>query len=265
MAAGRRYSEREISEILKLAVRPVGVGSSDISSGISLEELEKVAAELGIPPDRLREAARVFDESGETHEGVRFFPNPRFESASVVDGELHPDDWADVVAVLRKEFGIQGEVETLGSSFNWSSAKENATGAYTDKVSVLVRPRGGKTNIDITTDRSTTHGLAAGLGIGLPAFLAMIASIAVTAEQSSIWWMWILAIVSGMMTLGGFVRWSTWRGFSRKRSDQRRILERITKTIEELVDQREATTTPSAQVAEETDTIRLRLGKEPQI
>ncbi|MEJ2202803.1 MAG: hypothetical protein P8170_01700 [Gemmatimonadota bacterium] len=123
----RRFTDEEIREILKLAVQKAPSrekppsGSLVKSEGLSLTELKAIGEEVGIEPARLEDAARTVAARG-IHRAASILGAPTvvdFERR--VDGEVNPEDTPDVLSLIRRTMGTQGEVNEVHGSLEWSA------------------------------------------------------------------------------------------------------------------------------------------------
>jgi hypothetical protein len=141
----RHFTDREVGLILKAAAElqqraPEGGGSR----GLSLPELEQIAAEAGIDPAHIRRAVAELDAqagSGERNRFVGESTDAVFERT--VDGEVSQAGMADVVDTIRRVTGNFGQVSTVGRALAWSVRRN------TSFLSVTVTPRDGRTTIRI--------------------------------------------------------------------------------------------------------------------
>ena len=82
----RTYSEKEVREIMRRALS-AGAGSAGASEAVSLAELERVADEMGVPPERVREAALALDaREAKPHRFLFGVPN-RLEEDRTIETE----------------------------------------------------------------------------------------------------------------------------------------------------------------------------------
>ncbi len=96
---------------------------------LSMGGLEQAAAEVGIAPERLREAARdvelrsdaVLTEKGGSKVGVFNWPQ-KLEVTRSVGGEISRDSYVDLVDEMRTALGTTGHISTLGNSLSWSAS-----------------------------------------------------------------------------------------------------------------------------------------------
>jgi hypothetical protein len=117
----RRFTDEEVREILKKAVEKAPAGALAKRAGLTLAELKSIGGEVGIDPDRLEDAARAValrDENRPSH----FLGGPmvlHFERR--VEGEFDPDDTPEVLSLIRRTMGQQGEVDEIHGSLEWKA------------------------------------------------------------------------------------------------------------------------------------------------
>ena len=143
---GRRYTDREVRLILKSAVELQQRASDDgePSGGMSLAELEQVAAEAGIEPSLLRRAASALDADLPPEGGNRFLGGPtEIVVERIVDAPLDASGFEPLLAALRGQTRHLGESSTVGRLFGWHGRVDGA------KTEVSVTPAGGRTQIRV--------------------------------------------------------------------------------------------------------------------
>ena len=109
----RKFTDEEVREILKEAVKKAPSRALAKSEGLSLAELKSIGAEVGIDPSRLEDAARTITLR-KSNQPNRFLGGPtilNFERK--VAGEFDPDDTPEILSVIRRSMGQQGEVEEI--------------------------------------------------------------------------------------------------------------------------------------------------------
>ena len=174
----RRYTDKEVSAILRLAMESGGPGADIDHEGMSLDELVNVASDAGIEPDLIRSAAEKLD----TLEA----PSPRFdivgcrpytELVRVVDGEVTPENWDEIVAELRSAFsGPTGEASQLGKTSEWHA------GSLFTALHVSATPEGGRTNMKVSLTSRDVPVFAYGLTF---VFAGLVLFLKVAPELSS--------------------------------------------------------------------------------
>jgi hypothetical protein len=138
----RRFTDREVREIIKKAVE--STSSTDLvrSEGLSLEELKAIAGDVGIDPDRLEAAARAVVMGGAGGTKNKLFGGPIvLDFEEKVPAEFDPQDTPELLSMIRRVMGQQGEAEELHGSIEWS-VKGDMGERY-----VTLAPRDGTTTI----------------------------------------------------------------------------------------------------------------------
>ena len=173
----RVYSEQEVSQILERGVeRQARSAQTSPIAGLTLDELEKVAAEVGIDAAHLRAAAAEVDAAG----GVS---QRRTRSASHifverwVAGTLTDEAWDDIVAELQNRFGKSGIASMLPASGTAGTVQQvgrNREWVHTDglgvETRVLASGRGDRVRLRLSQRvgiaTPTTDGSIIGIGLG---------------------------------------------------------------------------------------------------
>lgn len=159
----RKFSDREVREILKKAVEKAPSRALAKGEGISLADLKSIGEEVGIDPDRVEDAARAVALSGAKN-SFFLLGFPRILNfARKVKGELDPADMPEVLALIRGTMGQQGEANEILGSLEWSGKGE------TGERYVTLSSREGTTSITSSsnlTQLAVVSFLPAGL-IGL--------------------------------------------------------------------------------------------------
>lgn len=154
MSAGKpRYSDTEVKDIINRAAeiqrqRPTKEGVQ------SLGGTQQIGAEVGIPPEHIKEAARAvrpatplpMPATPEQKRGHWFFGAPMsLRVERVIDGELPESEFPVMVEEIRTSIGYVGHTSTLGKTLAWrTEGTPNQAGRF---VNVMITPRGGKTRI----------------------------------------------------------------------------------------------------------------------
>lgn len=115
----RRFTDEEVREILKRAVRTVPSHAVTRGEGLSLGELKAIGEEVGIDPVRLEDAARDV-VSGRSGRSSLLLGAPTvmvFERK--VEGAFDPKDTPEILSVIRRTMGRQGEAGEIHGSLEW--------------------------------------------------------------------------------------------------------------------------------------------------
>jgi len=126
--AERRYRDTEVRRILELATRPEAAGPRPgaVADGLTLSDIQSIAAEVGVAPDAITRAAAALDASARTRarrswgmpvEVGRIVPLPR---------ALSDREWDQLVAELRTTFRARGRVLVQGGLREWANGNLHA-------------------------------------------------------------------------------------------------------------------------------------------
>jgi hypothetical protein len=147
----RRYSEKEVSRLLKRATelqRTTGV--SPAARGLTLAELEDIAAEAGLDPALLRQAAAELDvgslpEAG-SGIGARLAGAPlRTVIERTLPGEVPATAFAAMVPLIQMAADAPGQASQVGNTMTWQSQNP----ANPRSLQILVAAHAGNTLIRI--------------------------------------------------------------------------------------------------------------------
>ncbi len=144
----RRFTDEEVREILRRAVSRAPSHAVTRSDGLSLAELKAIGDEVGIDPGRLEAAAR------DVALGRRGRPGRLLGAPTVmaferrVEGAFDPDDTPEILSVIRRTMGRQGEASEIHGALEWKV--EGDTGARWITLSTRdgVTTIGGSANLN---------------------------------------------------------------------------------------------------------------------
>ncbi|HMS54549.1 MAG TPA: hypothetical protein PKA27_04040 [Fimbriimonadaceae bacterium] len=135
------FSEQQVTEIIRRAVAIQEQGSQqgkDYTPGITREELERIAKEVGVSVDALRQA---IEESKSPTKRKLFAPMEEFER--VIDGELDPNDFDVVASLLRGNTTSRAPITQVGRSIG------GQTWVAPTLTHVDVTSRSGRTRVKV--------------------------------------------------------------------------------------------------------------------
>lgn len=167
--AERVYTEKEVAHLIRRAVemdskRP-SEHSGDRSKGLTISDLEKIAADSGIDPELMLRAADELDQAGDMDEVRESTRVNRSEIVSEhwIKGELTNEIIDDLMIELNHRFGTsEDDINWWDRLWNDYSGKplikRTATSAdwrYTDEIEfytsrVLIQQRGDKLRIRVS-------------------------------------------------------------------------------------------------------------------
>jgi serine/threonine protein kinase len=187
-APRRRYSDSEVREIVKRASE-IEASNPTAGGAMTVGGVEALAAEVGIAPETVREAARSLRSSGPSPVAPASpaANRPNFWLGAptslayerVVEGELPESEFPVLVEELRRMTNHPGQVSQLGRSFSWNSVRGSGS---MRNLEVAVSVRSGRTRITVREGLGPLiggwfGGVAGGVGGGgLGPLLGVLAS-----------------------------------------------------------------------------------------
>jgi len=153
----QRFSDREVAEILdQAATAPIERPAGQRLDGLTLDQIQEIASEIGLPPARVAQAAARVVQRSRTAPGPKRVLGRRRSVERVVHLEhrLSDEAWSRFVVDLREAFGTEGQVASQGSLRSWTAPN----------VAVHVEPdgAGSQVRMQVTNHEVAEHFLAAG-------------------------------------------------------------------------------------------------------
>jgi hypothetical protein len=166
----RRYSDREIALILTRTaeLQATRAAESEVSAGLSQEELEQIAREAGLDPRYIRSAIAELDAGRGTRQSRWLGGATWIQLERSVLGEVPPSAYEALVEIIHRTLGEVGQPSVLGRTLRWI-ALTGVSGrhAHGREIEVAIAARDGQTTIRIHERlRSLATQLFAGIVIG---------------------------------------------------------------------------------------------------
>jgi hypothetical protein len=211
----RRFDEREFSLILRKAAElQESDGNRPARAGLTLREIEAIAAEAGIDARNVRSAVLALRDGASNPWRRILGPSPHIHAQTSVTSEYDDEALAAIVDAAQAETGRAGSAREVLGGIEWTGRDAMGT------VQITARRRGAETRIQVSTDRKEAVAsiatlapitcLVAGGAIGSLIGVAPVAAAGV-------------AIVSGVVAAR-----LLWNGVARKWDRRvRRILDRV--------------------------------------
>lgn len=224
----RRFTEREFAVILRKAteLQDTGEGTAERTTGLTLREIQQIAAEAGIDPDLVARAADAVSRGAGEGEGRRFWgPSGTFQLTASVDRQLSTDDLSRLMEVVRYEVRQPGSVQEVLGSVGWKSdGKDNA-------MEVRITPRDGRTRIELLADQTANKAMSYILA-GTGGFMTSIITLSTLDAGKP-----VVLGVSFLLAplLGALVARPFWTSWARR---QRERLSRLVGMLKEEADLR---------------------------
>jgi len=212
-AAGERVevSEEEMREIFERAAaldagqEPWTVRAPEPQAGaLTMGAVEQVAAEIGIPPERVREAAlgirrqhaapKLRDPGpvAADNASVTFRASPdvqyaknRLRAERVLPVALDEKDLPALVPVIEQELDLIGHASVVGGTLTWSPAGQGAEGRHV-VVTVRPHPEGTEIHLEERLEFAGWRMFAPGWGAGFGALLGLAVAAAIGLDKAAI-------------------------------------------------------------------------------
>ena len=252
----RTYTEEEVAAIFaRSAERQRSGAVRDLSTGLTLAEVEQAGREAGLDPASIRAAATELDT------GYRYPTRSKIAVAERwIEGPATTGAWEDLVASLRHQFGTNTswwskDTASLGEAQEWMH-----TAASGVSTTVTLSPREDRTLLRVVQE---TVGLENERRMGwlIAAFLALIPAMlagGLVAETLALGdFAGVAAVVLVLVTgtaLGG-----PWLA-ARERNNRVRLAEQVQSIADDLANQlSKGSPQPTARASSETSEPRLDL------
>lgn len=235
----RRYSEREIGAILKRATEwqeERDEATASVPAGLTLDEIEQIARDVGVDADLVRRAATEMVYTGTPEKQWHVLGAPlRVTHEATVPAHATDEHLDEVVVAIREHLGQQGRFEKLNGTLTWMGQD----GRSQDEISVV--PEGKQTRIQ---GKQFFLGMAM-LIFFLPLFFTLVLGSAYLAEEVGLPVLLEMALLMGaLLTVFGLGRVG-FKGWTRQQR------QRMAALVQHLGGMLEDTPEPVAAVEEE--------------
>jgi serine/threonine protein kinase len=173
---GVSLTDSQVREILKRAAE-LQAEQPTQGGALSIGAVEQVAAEVGIPPQHVRQAMKEMEPASTAP--MRLGEPARREEIGLLKGTLVVDRTVDaelpasvhsaLVDEVEKRLGIAGHVSSLGGSLTWSPATPGGEGR---QVIISIKSSAGQTKIHV--EESFAAGGWFGVAFGGWTFLGIV-------------------------------------------------------------------------------------------
>jgi hypothetical protein len=141
----RLYDEEQIGSILKRAAELSTSDDSQISMGLSLEELKQLGAEAGLDPALIAVAARELSNPAYRGRETNFWGGPYSLTSDIIfDRSISAGDWEAMLPEIRRHFGDPGIVATRGTTYEWTHS-----GSSDVRGHVSIREVDGRSQVSV--------------------------------------------------------------------------------------------------------------------
>lgn len=164
--ASRRFTDKEVALVLRKASELEESEGAGGGAGLTLGELEQIATEVGIDPDRVRRAVQEMDTRSDA--GVLSSAPRVHQSVRAVQGKLDTDATAELIRHVDGSSDQVGVVTQALGATQWTARDRLRT------TQISIRPSEGETQIRVVERASSrlwrlTHLAPTGFGVALVA------------------------------------------------------------------------------------------------
>jgi hypothetical protein len=173
--ASRKYDDAAARDIIQRAAQMQANAPTE-GDALSLGGIQQIAAEVGIPPEQVRDAAELANDGdvGGTTRGFLGF-STRVDLDRLVERELPEAGYEAVLEEIRTVMGEVGRINpTLGRSLSWNSLTfQNSLEGSGRLTQVMVSPKRSRTTIRIT-ESAGVHSVLLGSGVSIIGLFTLI-------------------------------------------------------------------------------------------
>ncbi len=228
----KRFDDAEARNIIQRAADMQAKAPTE-GDALSLGGIQQIAAEVGIPPEQVRDAVELRDDVAQVPTLGRLGFTTRVDLDRTVEHELPEAGFEEVLKEIRTVMGEVGRINpTLGKSLSWNSLSfQNSMEGTGRMIQVLVSPKNGRTTIRIT-ESAGVHSVIAttsvvAIGVGTFSLLVGVADMSLPV---------LTAGIVAACTASGFAARSLLQRFAARR---RRILSGLLNRISSCVPREE--------------------------
>jgi hypothetical protein len=121
----RTYDEDEVAQIFEVAARK-GAGPRVPAEGMTLAELQSIGSEVGLPPERIAEAATALELRRDATRATDFGLPVSVRRSVELPRAPTDREWEMLVADLRETFNARGREKSSGGIREWTNGNLHA-------------------------------------------------------------------------------------------------------------------------------------------
>jgi hypothetical protein len=213
----RVYSEGEIQDLLRRAAA-LQAARRDPSHGLTLDEIRHAAKEAGIDPEFVDAAARGASAEPKHRTDDFWGGESSVLDEMLLDHAVDDDEWARMVAEIRRSMGEPGRAEEIGRSREWRWEMHGL-----EYGRVTLTPRGARTHVEVVRLNQSGSWHLLPMTLGLVAFvLGVLAAVGTGVPAVS-------AVLCAMLTLVSFAGARALYGYGTRAGARKnaRLLDRL--------------------------------------
>ena len=208
--AERRYTDAEVEQILADAAQAEAkrAAATESGNGMTLAEIQQIAAEAGLNPSSVVTAAGALARRGTAGGDPRLLGVRAGVNVSVALARPVSDaEWQEIVAVLRETFGAAGRQELGPKRREWRNGN----------LQIAIDSAGGGVVLDMRTRREGARAFVRGglTVLGGSGAVAAALTLAGTGPHA-LPGVLVMAFTGAAMTLGGMLQLPWWTRVRRR-------------------------------------------------
>lgn len=170
----RLFSEQEIGAILKRTAELSKQADRGVQDGLSLEEIQQLAADAGLDPALVSRAAAEISSPGAGETKSDLFGGPLAYSTDVdLDIDVDEEAWESMLPAIRAAFNDPGTVSVREGTFEWTG-----TGGDNKKAHVHIRKTASGTRLHVFWSQ-----MAMAIPFFVPTFVSLFISLPIVFEE----------------------------------------------------------------------------------
>jgi hypothetical protein len=148
----RRFSDAEVAQIFERATSGHALQATRAAEGMTLDELQSIGKEVGIPAEQIARAAMSLS-TGDAKPTQRFLGMTTGVGHTVqLARKLTGDEWERFIVDVRETFNARGTMSSQGSLKQWSNGN----------LQVLLEPTEAGHRVRFKTVKGNAPGLVGG-------------------------------------------------------------------------------------------------------
>lgn len=161
----RLYGDREIGALIQRATEIQEQAKGPPDRGITLQQVERIATEIGIPAEHVRAAALDLDERLAAQSGARLWGGPfHAEHKRVVEGALTEDRLAAIARELSRRLGGRWRTDDVKQTREWTREVRDGT-MLIHRTQVVLSTGDDRTTVEVRKQYKGAAILAYSLGV----------------------------------------------------------------------------------------------------
>ena len=147
MAKERLYTEKEVSAILKRVGERQTVQGNKDAVGLSLQEIQQIAGDVGLDPALVASVAAELDAIPEKEGSFAWLKLPnKVEVERVLPGNVTEAEWPEITSAIERALGVTGVSSQVGSMLEWTYFSK------TVQYKISFSPGNGQTRVRLLGD-----------------------------------------------------------------------------------------------------------------